>query len=419
MAAAAAAAAALLLAWLLGFAASPVEETPVAGIEDIREAGLSGELVGPARAVDIVRSFETAMNRDDADTAIAVIGDEWVRLEIPGTSRGVIPRGDPATRRATVAFAAAAVDLDLGDCSASPSRLEAVADFAVVCPAAEVTGAYPEAIGRAGSGQPMVFGVADDRIISILWSGYRGDRYDTTAYCEFARAESEAAAGRAFDDECRPIEAPTALALHRNLAALYVATGRPSPEAGELAARYALPTIEHLFAAMDAGAPLGDYIDPGMILVRFPGMVLDPDVRGLPDTEELLTWVGAMYDVELGPCTLSEWSGGRVAVRCPAAEWAGPLVTSLGLDRVVQPIEFLVDDFVVTNVAGATVSELDAGFRDLCDWIRQEEPAQAKWAFEEACLPDLSATGVTALLDGAARYSAAHALAPAVTPPGS
>lgn len=416
VAAPAAAAAGLLLGWLLGVAGTQGAEAPVAGVEEMREVALSGEQAEPARAVDVVRSFETAFNADDAVGAIATISHDWGRLEIPGTSRGVIPPGDLASMRETVAFATAAADLHLGVCSASPSRLDAVADFAVVCAEPEVTGIYAEAIGRAGGGQPMVFAIAGDRIISILWSGYAGDRYDTTAYCEFSQAQSENAARWAFDDECRPIESPSVVALHRNLAALYAAAGRPTPDVAVLEARYALPTIGRLFAAMEEAAPVGDYVDTRATLVGFPGTMLDPDVPGSPDTAELLAWIGAVYDVDLGPCTVEEWSGEGVGVQCPDAVWSGPLVTALGLGRVIQPIAFLVDDFVVTDLGGDTAPELATAFRRMCEWIKREAPAQAEWAFEEACLPDRTMTGVTALLDGAARYAAAHVLAPPFSP---
>lgn len=416
---AATAAAVLLLGWLLGYAPAPAEETPVAGVEEMRQAGLSDEVAGLTRALDIVRRFEAALDSDDGQSAIATIAADWGRLEIPGTSQGMIPPGDVAAMRETLAFAASVADLDLGDCAASPARLGAVAGYAVVCTEPEVTGTYPEAIGRAGEGQPMVFAVAGDHIISISWSGYPGDRYDTTAYCEFARGESEVVAQRAFDEECRPIETPAALELHRNLAALYVATGRPTPGVAVLEARYALPTVQRLLTAMDTAAPLGDYVDTEATLVGFPGMMLDPAVPRLRDTGELLGWIGAVYDVDLGPCNVAGWRGGHVVVRCQEATWSGPLVAALGLALVAQPIEFLVDDFVVTDFAGDTAPELEEAFHDMCEWTRREAPVQAEWAFEEGCLPDLSMTGVSALLDAADRYAVARALTAGVSPSGS
>ena len=391
-----------LLGWVLLTVASTPPSAPFADdAELIREATVAGPMTEPDRAVGVVKSFELAFNADDPAAATDLIAPNWTWLEIPGTVGDAFWPDERGRATDAVRFGAMVADLSVDDCSATPSRGEATADFVVRCAAVSVTGTYPQAIGRYGDSQSLIFGVADDLITSIVWGGHSGDRYDTTAYCEFALDESAAAAQEAFDADCRPEEGEAALPFHRNLSALYVAVGRPSPDRAQMESEYALRTVSGLFAALDAGKPFRHYIESGLVLIEFPGMMRDPNVSGVSPTPDLLRWIGVVYDVDLGDCSVAPWDAGQMVVKCPEATWSGPLVRVLGLESVVQPVAFLVDDFLITSVEGETDPGLQAAFLDLCASLRRDAPVPSQWAFAEGCSPDLTETGATALLTAA------------------
>ena len=361
--------------------------------------GLADDLdPGATEALRLVRSFEEAFAAGDPDRAAGLVADAWYYLEVPGTARALRSFRPTGTPDAAIDFAVASAELDLGPCLGAPASTGRRAEYTVVCPEAIVGGRYPSALGRAGDGQRVVFGVAADRIVSIFWSAYadRGNRVD--AYCGFALEDTAAAA--AFDRQCLPVEDAGSVAIHRDLAGRYLRAGRPLPDDAAFAESLAFETVAGFFAAHDSGEGALRYLDGDFVVVRFPGLVVDVAAPPFPLMSEFLEWSEVVYRIDPGPCRRDSSDGGAfIRVDCPEATWSGPLVAALGLDPVVQPIGLLVDGAEITGIYGDTHPGLRAAILELCR--RLGGRGEAAPLFDPGCRPVYAAAAARALLAAA------------------
>lgn len=374
--------------------AQPELEAVVA--RDRRLSGAGDEAAGAA--ADLAKELRL----DDRDGVDALLADDWIHVELPGTLAAV---ADGQSRQA-IEFALGVADVDLGGCRPDPRIVSGIVDARAVCDQVAVHGAYPEAYGLAGGDQTVFIGVVDERIVSLFWSGQPVDALSIGAVCSFAQETMPDEASVAFGSGCLPVESPEAAAAHIAIAEAYLAAGSPRDTQQLIEERHARSLVDRVVAAYRDDADPSRYVGSDDAVSIMPGLLVDRDDPPFPTMAAALVWSALVFDIDVGACR-TERLGSLIRVACPEATWQGPLVAALGLGPVAQPVDFYVEGQRIIIIEGDTAPELRSAFADLCGWGASRLPEVSGRAFERGCVPRHDDSGARALLTLAGRYAAA------------
>jgi hypothetical protein len=336
------------------------------------------------QALEIVSDLEAALDGGDVGAVMGLLARDWVVLDLPGSVQQVLPVGSQSDE---LQLYVETVDIDLAACEAEPGS-EPVTQL-VHCEAA-FAGDLPAAIGFRGSAE-VVVGVNADRIVSVFQDSDPGLAAGYLDYCIWAEIAHPEMAADAFDITCHP---KAEASLHNHLAAAYVAAGRPAPTAEEFESRRSVGIVAAVEASQHEPRNLAEIFSNDWPLVRYPGL-LPAELRSpFPAVSEYLAWSDVVYQVELGRCEVgSRLHSGGYRVECPAARWGGALVASLGLEPIAQPVDFFVEDGLITGIVGTTSKVLDGAAAALCQWAQTNRADRAAIAFRADCAPHYTPQG--------------------------
>lgn len=351
---------------------------PAAGDVEVAVVDPPAPIAGDAD-VDVVAEFHSRLAVGDASGAAELVAGDAARLDLAGLPPGLL-RGGEGLAAGLEGFQAA-IGGGPGDCRSTPGRLTS---GEVTCTVTQA-GPWAAAVGLAGTSVDVTYRVDDGMIAGAVARA----RPALAGLCMWA--EQYAGAG-VFDSDCRPlVGAPLA-----EVAAGYVAAGRPAPSDRYLAARRGARGVRLLVRAHNRGRDTAGMRAPGVAAGGFPGLVGEGPAPLLGD---YMRWSQVVYRIRLGTCSVD---GTRIdaglQVDCPEARWTGPLVQGLALDPVRQPVTFTTHGAVLLSADGATEPGLAAAYERFCSWVHDRRPEVAPYLFVDGCRPIFTANAAGRLL---------------------